>query len=150
MSRRCELTGKGVLTGNNVSHANNKTRRRFLPNLNEVTLASETLDVFCNMLGTTAANLAVTLGATGGIYIGGAIVPLLTLGIPGSPPAAMLLGALMLHNIAPGPMLAMEHPNFLLEVTAILFLAAVTMWLVGISLARHVVKVLTLGDSESG
>jgi putative tricarboxylic transport membrane protein len=76
--------------------------------------------------------------------IGGAIVPLLTLGIPGSPPAAMLLGALMLHNIAPGPMLAMEHPNFLLEVTAILFLAAVTMWIVGISLARHVVKVLTL------
>ncbi len=43
MSRRCELTGKGVLTGNNVSHANNKTRRRFLPNLNDVTLASETL-----------------------------------------------------------------------------------------------------------
>jgi len=43
MSRRCELTGKGVLTGNNVSHANNKTRRRFLPNLTDVTLGSETL-----------------------------------------------------------------------------------------------------------
>jgi len=43
MSRRCELTGKGVLTGNNVSHAHNKTRRRFLPNLNDVTLESETL-----------------------------------------------------------------------------------------------------------
>jgi large subunit ribosomal protein L28 len=43
MSRRCELTGKGVMTGNNVSHANNRTRRRFLPNLNDVTLASETL-----------------------------------------------------------------------------------------------------------
>ena len=43
MSRRCELTGKGVMTGNNVSHANNKTRRRFLPNLNDVTLMSETL-----------------------------------------------------------------------------------------------------------
>ncbi|MBB5514585.1 large subunit ribosomal protein L28 [Rubricella aquisinus] len=43
MSRRCELTGKGVLTGNNVSHANNKTRRRFLPNLNDVTLMSDTL-----------------------------------------------------------------------------------------------------------
>lgn len=43
MSRRCELTGKGVMTGNNVSHANNKTKRRFLPNLTEVTLASETL-----------------------------------------------------------------------------------------------------------
>ena len=43
MSRRCELTGKVPMTGNNVSHANNKTRRRFLPNLNDVTLASETL-----------------------------------------------------------------------------------------------------------
>ncbi len=43
MSRRCELTGKGPMTGNNVSHAHNKTRRRFLPNLNEVTLQSETL-----------------------------------------------------------------------------------------------------------
>ncbi|MEM6465390.1 MAG: 50S ribosomal protein L28 [Pseudomonadota bacterium] len=43
MSRRCELTGKGVMVGNNVSHANNKTKRRFLPNLNDVTLASETL-----------------------------------------------------------------------------------------------------------
>jgi large subunit ribosomal protein L28 len=43
MSRRCELTGKGVLVGNNVSHANNKTRRRFLPNLQNVTLHSDTL-----------------------------------------------------------------------------------------------------------
>ena len=43
MSRRCELTGKGVMVGNNVSHANNKTKRRFLPNLNDVTLQSETL-----------------------------------------------------------------------------------------------------------
>jgi len=43
MARRCELTGKGPMTGNNVSHANNKTKRRFLPNLNDVTLMSETL-----------------------------------------------------------------------------------------------------------
>lgn len=43
MARRCELTGKGVLTGNNVSHAVNKTRRRFLPNLCNVTLSSEQL-----------------------------------------------------------------------------------------------------------
>ena len=43
MSRVCELTGIGPMTGNNVSHANNKTRRRFLPNLNDVTLQSETL-----------------------------------------------------------------------------------------------------------
>ena len=43
MARRCELTGKGPMTGNNVSHAKNRTRRRFLPNLQDVTLASETL-----------------------------------------------------------------------------------------------------------
>ena len=43
MARRCVLTGKGVLTGNNVSHANNKTRRRFLPNLRRQRLYSETL-----------------------------------------------------------------------------------------------------------
>ena len=44
MARRCELTGKGVLTGNNVSHANNKTRRRFLPNLKSVSLISDALE----------------------------------------------------------------------------------------------------------
>jgi large subunit ribosomal protein L28 len=43
MSRRCELTGKGPMSGNNVSHANNKTRRRFLPNLQDVTLISDVL-----------------------------------------------------------------------------------------------------------
>ena len=43
MSRRCELTGKGPMVGNNVSHANNKTKRRFLPNLTETSLMSETL-----------------------------------------------------------------------------------------------------------
>lgn len=43
MSRVCELSGKGPMTGNNISHANNKTRRRFLPNLNDVTLLSDVL-----------------------------------------------------------------------------------------------------------
>ena len=43
MSRRCQITGKGVLSGNNVSHANNKTRRRFLPNLQEQSLLSDVL-----------------------------------------------------------------------------------------------------------
>ena len=43
MSRVCELSGKGPMSGNNVSHANNRTRRRFLPNLNEVTLMSDIL-----------------------------------------------------------------------------------------------------------
>ncbi len=44
MSRRCLITSKGVLTGNNVSHANNKTRRRFLPNLQETAVLSDALN----------------------------------------------------------------------------------------------------------
>ena len=43
MSRVCELTGKGPMSGNTVSHANNKSRRRFLPNLNDVTMISDVL-----------------------------------------------------------------------------------------------------------
>ena len=43
MSRRCELTGKAVLSGHLVSHSNHKTKRKFLPNLCNVTLQSETL-----------------------------------------------------------------------------------------------------------
>jgi large subunit ribosomal protein L28 len=43
MARRCEVTGKGVQSGNNVSHANNKTRRRWLPNVRDVSLQSDAL-----------------------------------------------------------------------------------------------------------
>ena len=43
MSRKCELTGKKAMSGNNVSHAKNRTKRRFFPNLNNVTLTSEVL-----------------------------------------------------------------------------------------------------------
>jgi large subunit ribosomal protein L28 len=43
MSRVCELSGKGPMSGNTISHANNKTRRRFLPNLNDVTMISDVL-----------------------------------------------------------------------------------------------------------
>ncbi|CAH2604151.1 50S ribosomal protein L28 [Rhodovastum atsumiense] len=55
MSRRCQITGKGVLTGNNVSHANNKTRRRFLPNLQETSLLSDILGVSVTMRLSTRA-----------------------------------------------------------------------------------------------
>ncbi len=43
MSRRCSITGKGVLAGNNVSHAHNKTRRRFLPNVQNTSMLSDAL-----------------------------------------------------------------------------------------------------------
>ncbi len=76
--------------------------------------------------------------------VGGAQIPLLNLGIPGSPPAAMLLGALMLHGVTPGPMITFEHPTFIMEVAAILLLASCAMWVVGILLAKQVVKVLRI------
>ena len=56
MARRCGITGKGVLTGNNVSHANNKTRRRFLPNLQQRRLWVESEQRYVR-LRVTAAGL---------------------------------------------------------------------------------------------
>ena len=76
--------------------------------------------------------------------VGGAMIPLLNLGIPGSPPAAMLLGALMLHGVTPGPMITFEHPDFILEVAAILLLASMSMWVVGMVMAKQVVKILKI------
>jgi len=55
MTRLCKVTGKGVQTGNNVSHAHNKTRRRFLPNLQETSFYSETLKRKIRMRVSTSA-----------------------------------------------------------------------------------------------
>ena len=55
MSRRCQFTGKGVQTGNNVSHANNKTRRRFLPNMQQTSLPSDILGTTVRVRLTTHA-----------------------------------------------------------------------------------------------
>ena len=65
MSRACELTAKAVLYGNNVSHANNKTRRRFLPNLVNVTLISEALNQ--NVRLRISANALRTVEHRGGL-----------------------------------------------------------------------------------
>lgn len=55
MARRCELTGVGPMVGHNVSHANNKTKRRFLPNLCDVTLQSDKLGRSYKLRVTAAA-----------------------------------------------------------------------------------------------
>ena len=49
MSRVCEISGKNVMSGNNVSHAKNKTKRKFLPNLQNVKFFSKTLDKFISL-----------------------------------------------------------------------------------------------------
>src|SRR4051794_3733920 len=65
MARRCAVTGKGVLTGNNVSHANNKTRRRYLPNLQETSLLSDALGSMVRLRLST--NAIRSIEHTGGI-----------------------------------------------------------------------------------
>ena len=74
--------------------------------------------------------------------IGGAIIPVLTLAIPGSAPAAVLLAAMWLHGIRPGPLLPIEQPQFIATVTAIFFLATISMTILGLSFVRPLVKVL--------
>lgn len=76
--------------------------------------------------------------------IGGAIIPVLTLGVPGSPPAAMLLGALNLHGVRPGPMLAFEFPNFIPQIAAMLFWASIGVLVLGLAMARVSVQVLRI------
>lgn len=65
MSRRCMITGKGVQVGNNVSHAKNRTRRRFLPNVQETTIFSEVLGRNISLKATT--NGLRTIEVNGGI-----------------------------------------------------------------------------------
>ena len=65
MARRCELTGKDVQVGNNVSHANNKTKRRYLPNLFEVSVPSDALGKSFKLK--ISANALRTLDHVGGL-----------------------------------------------------------------------------------
>ena len=66
----------------------------------------------------------------------GAIIPVLTLAIPGSAPAAVLLGAMLIHGVRPGPLIMLEFPTFVSEVVAMVFLATVAMLILGLSLVR--------------
>ena len=65
MSRRCDLTGKGVLVGHKVSHSNVKTKRRFLPNLLNVTMISDTLGRSVRLK--VSANALKTVDHRGGL-----------------------------------------------------------------------------------
>jgi putative tricarboxylic transport membrane protein len=74
--------------------------------------------------------------------VGGAIIPVLVLAVPGSPPAAVLLAAMWLHGMRPGPLLVIEAPNYIYEVSAMFLLASVAMLILGLSMVRVVVKIL--------
>lgn len=74
--------------------------------------------------------------------IGGAIIPVLSLAVPGSAPAAVLLAAMWLHGVRPGPLLMLEFPNYIWEVTAMMIMASFASLVVSLSFVRAQVKIL--------
>ena len=72
----------------------------------------------------------------------GAVIPVLTLAIPGSAPAAVLLAAMIIHGIKPGPMIMIENPQFVYDVVAMMFFATIGILIYGLTLTKLLVQVL--------
>lgn len=76
--------------------------------------------------------------------IPGAIIPVLTLAIPGSAPAAVLLAAMFIHGVRPGPMIMLESPQFVYQVVAMVFFATLGILVYGVSLTRPLLWILAV------
>ncbi|HUX12503.1 MAG TPA: tripartite tricarboxylate transporter permease [Spirochaetia bacterium] len=74
--------------------------------------------------------------------VAGAMIPVLSLAIPGSAPAAVLLAAMLIHGVRPGPLIMVEFPQFVYQVVAMVLLGSVAMLILGLSLVRILVKIL--------
>jgi len=74
--------------------------------------------------------------------IGGAIIPILSLAVPGSAPAAVLMAAFWLHGLRPGPLMMSETPGFLYTVAVYLVASSFVMWVLGLLISRFTVKIL--------
>jgi putative tricarboxylic transport membrane protein len=72
----------------------------------------------------------------------GAVIPVLTLGIPGSAPAAVLLAAMLIHGVRPGPMIMTEAPTFVYDVVAMMMYATIGILIYGLTLTNLLIKVL--------
>ncbi len=72
----------------------------------------------------------------------GALIPVLTLAVPGSAPAAVLLAAMIIHGVRPGPLIMIESPDFVFKVVAMVLMATVAMALIGLFLTRPLLLVL--------
>jgi putative tricarboxylic transport membrane protein len=83
----------------------------------------------------------ISAEAANNAAIGGALIPLLVLGIPGSPPAAALLGALKINNVIPGPTI---DPAIIIHIVAVLVMASLTMFLMGLFTARIFIAILAI------
>ena len=76
--------------------------------------------------------------------VAGAMIPVLSLAIPGSAPAAVLMAAMFIHGVRPGPLIMIEFPTFIYQVVAMVFLATCAMFILGMSMVRPLVKVLQI------
>ena len=94
--------------------------------------------------GTGSYEGAIAPEVANNAAIGGALIPMLTLAVPGSPPAAVLLGALMIHNVRPGPMIMTDNPTFIYYISALLFLSVLALWVSGIVLAKPMSQILKI------
>ena len=72
----------------------------------------------------------------------GAVIPVLTLAVPGSAPAAVLLAAMLIHGVNPGPLIMVENPKFVYEVVAMMFIASIGILIYGLTLTKVLVRVL--------
>jgi len=76
--------------------------------------------------------------------VAGAMIPVLSLAIPGSAPAAVLLAAMFIHGVRPGPLIMIEFPEFVYQVVAMVLLATTAMFVLGLAMVRPLVKVLSI------
>jgi putative tricarboxylic transport membrane protein len=105
------------------AHRASKTPEKFGKGAEEGLIAAETANNAC---------------------VGGAIIPVLALAVPGSPPAAVLMAAMWLHGMRPGPLLMIETPNYVYEVSAMFLLATLAMLVLGLCMVRTMVKILNI------
>ena len=72
----------------------------------------------------------------------GAVIPVLTLAVPGSAPAAVLLAAMLIHGVNPGPLIMVENPQFVYDVVAMMLIASFGILIYGLTLTKLLIKVL--------
>jgi putative tricarboxylic transport membrane protein len=72
----------------------------------------------------------------------GAVIPVLTLAVPGSAPAAVLLAAMLIHGVQPGPLIMVQNPQFVYDVVAMMLFASIGILIYGLTLTKLLVKVL--------
>jgi putative tricarboxylic transport membrane protein len=96
--------------------------------------------------GSTEGLIAAEAGNNAAVP--GAIIPVLTLAVPGSAPAAVLLAAMFIHGVRPGPLIMIEFPTFVAEVVAMMLLATLAILVLGLALTRPLLRVLLVPHSR--